>query len=131
MAAYAGNQASLREIEQKLRDKICAVCVDRNPDGSCDRDEEGACTLMLKLPQAVEAVLRVDSPYIEPYIESIRTNVCEQCENRNPDSSCDSRSTDHCMLDSYLPLVVEVIEDYFGKKQPRPERPMTVLPWPA
>ena len=52
-----------------------------------------------KIPQAAEAILRVDSPDLEPYIESIR-HVCENCELRNADGSCDLRSTDQCMLNT-------------------------------
>jgi hypothetical protein len=100
-------------------ERICKVCPDRNPDGSCDRLAEGACTLFAKLPQAAEAILKVNSDQMEPYIQSIRDNVCIHCDLRYPDGSCDSRDTDRCMLNSYLPLVVEAIEEFFQ----RPLRP--------
>ena len=117
MAAVRLDEQSLRQIEQRFREKICSVCVDRNPDGSCDRLAEGSCALMEKIPLVVEAICQVDSHSIGPYIESIRRTVCEKCELRNVDGTCDFRLTDHCMLDIYLPLVVEVIEEYFGAKQ--------------
>ena len=104
-----------------ISQRICPVCPDRNVDGSCDLLAEGSCTLMKKLPLAAEAVLRVDSSYMEPYIQAIRNNVCMNCELRNPDGSCDVRNTDRCMLNSYLPLVVEAIEEYFGKTFAREE----------
>ena len=111
---------NLRRLEQKFREKICVVCIDRNPDGTCDYDEQGTCTLMQKIPEAVEALSRVDSPYLEPYIESLRKGVCEQCLLRDLNRECGPRDTDRCTLDSYLPLVVEVIEEHFGQKVPRP-----------
>jgi hypothetical protein len=111
----------LRQLEQRFREKICAVCIDRKPDGSCDYDEQGTCTLMQKIPEAVEAVSRVDSPFLEPYIQSLRKKVCEKCLLRNANGECGPRDTDRCMLDSYLPLVVEVIEEYFGEKVPQVE----------
>jgi hypothetical protein len=110
----------LRQLEDSFREKICAVCVDRKPDGACDYDKQGTCTLMQKIPEAVEAVSRVDSPYMEPYIESLRTSVCEKCLLRDVNGDCGPRDTDRCMLDSYLPLVVEMIEEYFGEKTPLP-----------
>ena len=109
------NEAQTGKLAILLQDKICRVCPDRNVDGSCDHRESGECTLLSKLPQAAEAVLRVDSNYIEPYLQSIRDNVCAFCEVRYPNGGCVSRDTDRCMLNSYLPLVVEAIEDYFGR----------------
>jgi hypothetical protein len=111
----------LRQLEQRFREKICTVCIDRKPDGTCDYDEQGSCTLMQKIPEAVEAVSRIDSPYLEPYIQSLRKKVCEQCLLRDANGECGPRDTDRCMLDSYLPLVVEVIEEYFGEKVPQVE----------
>ncbi len=98
-----------------MRQKICGVCVDRNPDGSCNRLAEDSCTLMVKLPLAAEAILKVDSKSIEPYLQSIRDNVCAICEWRDPDGSCARRRTDNCTLDSFLPLVVEAVEEYYGR----------------
>jgi hypothetical protein len=121
MRAYRLAPESLRQLEQKFREKICSVCIDRKPDGTCDYDEQGTCTLMQKIPEAVEAISRVDSPYMKPYIESLRTKVCEQCLLRAGNGECGPRDTDRCMLDSYLPLVVELIEEHFGDKQALPE----------
>ena len=118
MSALNLEKQSLARLEQSLREKICSVCIDRNPDGSCDRLAEGSCTLMAKIPLAVEAICQVDSPSMGPYIESLRRTVCEKCELHNIDGSCDFRRTDQCMLEAYLPLVVEVVEEYFGVKQP-------------
>ena len=55
---------------------------------------------------------------IDPYIQSVRDNVCVNCDLRYPDGSCAPRDTDHCMLNSYLPLVVEAIEEHFGRTFP-------------
>lgn len=110
------NREALQPLEALIRDKICAVCIDRNMDGSCNRLAEGSCTLMQKLPDAVEAILKVSSDRIDPYIQSIRDNVCIHCDLRYPDGECAPRDTDNCMLNSYLPLVVEAIEEFFGKE---------------
>lgn len=120
METFRLDRQTLAQLEQKFREKICAVCIDRKPDGSCDYDRQGTCTLMQKIPEAVEAVSRVDSPYMEPYIESLRKTVCERCLLRDLSGTCAPRDTDRCMLDSYLPLVVELIEEHFGEKVPQP-----------
>lgn len=106
---------SRKQLEALLTDKICGVCIDRNVDGSCEQRAEGSCTLMEKIPQVAEAILKVSSDSIEPYIESVRENVCAYCELRNEDGTCDWRKTDQCMLNSYLPLVVESIEEFHQK----------------
>jgi hypothetical protein len=103
------------KLHALLREKVCAVCIDRNVDGSCGKEAESQCTLMEKLPDVAYAVLKVSSDRMDPYIQSIRENVCAQCGLRNLDGSCDVRVTDQCMLDSYLPLVVEAIEEHFAK----------------
>jgi hypothetical protein len=121
MPTYRLGPESLRQLEQRFREKICSVCIDRKPDGTCDYDQQGTCTLIQKIPEAVEAISRVNSPYLDPYIESLRKRVCEQCLRRDANGECGPRDTDRCMLDSYLPLVVEVIEEYFGEKVPLPE----------
>lgn len=100
-------------------EKICPVCPDRNVDGSSDRLAEGGCTLMKKLPIAAEAILKVNSNCMAPYIQAIRDSVCVHCELRNLGGSCGPRDTDRCTLDSYLPLVVEAIEEHLGKTLPR------------
>jgi hypothetical protein len=118
MKTYRLDAEQLRLLEQKFREKICAVCIDRNPDGTCDYDDQHSCTLMQKIPEAVEAISRVESPDIGPYIESLRKTVCQNCSFQQADQTCIPRNTDRCMLDSYLALVVEVIEEHFGHKRP-------------
>jgi ferredoxin--NADP+ reductase len=111
----AMNEMEVGRLATRMMDRICRVCPDRNVDGTCDRLADGECTLLAKLPQAAEAVLRVSSEYLEPYIQSIRDHVCVHCDLHYADGSCDARKTDHCMLNSYLPIVVEVIEEHFGR----------------
>src|SRR5712691_5517048 len=76
------DEKTIEQLATLMSDKICKVCVDRNVDGACDRRAEGTCTLMAKLPLAAEAVLKVSSDRMEPYIESIRENVCSYCDLR-------------------------------------------------
>ncbi len=112
------DEESRGRLADLIRGRICAVCPDRNVDASCDRLAEGNCSLMSKLPLAAEAILKVSSDRMEPYIQAIRDNVCASCELRDSDGSCASRETDRCMLNCYLPLVVEAIEEHFGRTLP-------------
>ena len=105
----------IRRLEERIREKICAVCIDRKPDGSCDPRNGGDCTLMEKLPEAARAVLGVTSDRIEPYIEALRQHVCSDCLFSQEDGSCIPRDTDRCVLNSYFPLFVDAIEEHFGR----------------
>jgi len=116
------DENTARHLATRIFEKICTVCVDRNVDGSCNRLAEGTCTLLTKLPQAAEAILKVSSDRIDPYIEAIRSDVCLRCDLRNSDGTCAPRDTDQCMLDTYLPFLVEVIEEHFQ----RPCRDLTL-----
>ena len=109
------DELTIGRLATLMGNKICAVCVDRNPDSSCDRLRAGECTLMAKLPRAAAAILEVNSDRMEPYIQAIRDKVCIDCDLRYPDGSCNARDTDRCMLNCYLPLVVEAVEEYFGR----------------
>jgi hypothetical protein len=109
------HEQTIEQLTALMSSKICKVCVDRNVDETCNYRDQGTCSLMAKLPLAAEAILKVSSDRIEPYIESIRQHVCAACDLRYEDGSCDSRDTDRCMLNSYLPLFVETIEDYFKR----------------
>lgn len=117
------DEQTIGRLATLVFERICKVCPDRNPDGSCDRLAEGSCTLLAKLPEAVEAVLQVKSNQTAAYIDALRPHVCEHCKLRDPDGSCVPRATDHCMLDCYLPLFVEVVEEFFqtsGRQDPAP-----------
>jgi hypothetical protein len=110
------DEITIGRLASQILLKICAVCPDRNVDATCNRLQAGTCTLMAKLTPAAEAIHQVNSDHIEPYIQALREEVCSKCDLRYPDGSCAPRETDNCMLDTYLPLVVEVIEEHLGKK---------------
>ena len=105
----------IRRLEERIREKICAVCIDHKPDGSCDPRNGGDCMLMEKLPEAARAVLGVTSGRIEPYIEALRKHVCSDCLFSQVDGTCIPRDTDRCVLNSYFPLFVDAIEEHFGR----------------
>jgi hypothetical protein len=124
-AAFRTDDWNLQQIEAMLREKICSACQDRRLDGSCERRDAGSCLLFQKLPLAVVAVAGLNSPHLEPYIESIRQVVCRRCELLGQDGTCPARERHDCRLDLSMPVLVEVIEEHFGRKQARP-KPMMV-----
>ena len=103
--------AALVSLEEKFRHWICPVCVDRNVDGTCSRDERGDCFLFANFPKIVQAISRTRSDKIDDYVAAIRENVCIECSNQDNDGVCQVREQVRCVLDRYLLLVVEAIEE--------------------
>ena len=103
-----------KQLEEALRDKICRVCVDRSPVGICDREAEQDCALFSSLPEIVQAISGVRSDRIDDYVDAIRRTVCEECVHQTSDGVCKVRDEVRCVLDRYLVLIVQTIEEVQG-----------------
>ena len=96
---------------QAAQAKVCVHCVDRDAHGNCRLSGEEECGLKAYFPKIVEAILTVRDTKIEPYIDSLRRNVCEHCRHRSSDGMCSYRTRLDCGLDRYFPLVIEAVEE--------------------
>ena len=96
---------------QAVQSRVCAHCVDSDPHGHCRLSAEEECGLRAHFPRIVEAILSVHDPRIEPYIDSLRRNVCAPCRHQTPDGRCSTRSRLDCGLDRYFPLVIDAVEE--------------------
>src|SRR4051812_19609470 len=106
---------SLGELESIVRNRICAVCTERNVDGECGLEKPSGCALFTLFPQVAKAIQAVNSDDIQEYIEAIRRGVCSECLEQAPDGSCETRQQVRCSLDAYLLLVVDAIEEATGR----------------
>jgi hypothetical protein len=93
-----------------IRRRVCAPCLDGRGDGTCGLSGR-ACALDVHLPRIVEALLRVDSSRMDDFITVIETEICAGCESRGSGSTCRLREQGDCALATYLPLVVDAIEE--------------------
>jgi hypothetical protein len=109
-------QRSVAELESIVRDRICRVCSDRTVSGECGLEDPSSCVLFQMFPQVASAIESVHSEDICDYIDAIRANVCTICKVQDADGQCESRQQVRCVLDAYLLLVVEAIEEATGKK---------------
>ena len=114
MAQEDLSQAGLKNLEEALRTRICGVCVDRNLEGSCHLEEEHECALFDSLPKIVQAVSNVRSDLIDDYVTAIRMTVCAKCPHQAADGICRVRGEVRCVLDRYLVLIVQTIEEIQG-----------------
>ena len=113
-------ERSLVELEELVRNRICAVCTDRKTDGTCGLEDPVQCALFRLFPQVAQAIGSVHSDRLEDYIAAIRHNVCAICNEQDADGDCGLRHQVQCALDSYLLLVVEAIEEATGRDFGRP-----------
>ena len=98
-------------LEERVRSQICSVCVDRSAGGTCGLSNPQECGLFSRFSKIVESVSRVHSDKIEDYITAIREDVCENCINERLDGFCQVREEVRCVLDRYLLLIVDAIEE--------------------
>lgn len=105
---------SLVGLEQALRQKICGVCIDRNVDGTCSLNERNECALFAKFPRIAAAISRVQSDQLDDYVAAIREDICANCVEQHDDGTCKPRDEGRCVLDRYLPLIVDAIEEARG-----------------
>jgi hypothetical protein len=107
-------ERSLIDLEAIVRKRLCGVCSDRNVTGTCGLSEPADCALFRLFPQVAKAIQATKSKDIRDYIDAIRHNVCSVCASQDRQGTCDVRRQVQCALDSYLLLVVEVIEEGTG-----------------
>jgi hypothetical protein len=110
MNTVAEYEQVLPALENVLRRRVCSICANRNPDGSCDLDARRECMLFERLPSIAEAISRIRSEDMEPYVAAIRETVCAECFHQRLDGSCPVREELRCALDRHMVPVVWAIE---------------------
>lgn len=106
---------SFAQLEEMLRSSICKVCIERTAKGKCGLTDEQECALFLHFPKMVRAISLVDSDRMVDYVDSIRKYVCSECPGQDEDGICLERSEVRCVLNRYLPLIVDIIEEARGE----------------
>lgn len=96
-------QLLLDEYLEELRSQVCSRCIERPEGGPPCAPLGKRCGIELHLPEFIDAVHAVNSVRIDPYIDSLHEQVCENCPNS---------TTSHCPcpLKYLLLLAVEAIE---------------------
>lgn len=103
-------ETELHEYLDEIRKQVCTRCIGRPPGGPPCAPLGVQCGVELHLPLFLEAIHEVDSPGMEPYVDSLRRRVCSQCVNQNVEGFCMARAERTCSLDYLLPLIVQAVE---------------------
>jgi hypothetical protein len=91
------------EYLKAIRADVCTHCIERPPGGPPCAPLGKRCGIELNLARLVDAVHRVHSGVIDPYIEEFHVEVCTHCSQRLS-NQCP------CPLDYLLTLAVQAIE---------------------
>jgi hypothetical protein len=94
-----------------LRESVCAVCLDRRDDGNCGLPKGMVCALKRHLPLILDVVHSVESTQMDDYVQAVESEVCRRCPEQDPSGRCARRDHASCALYTYLPLVVDSVEN--------------------
>ncbi len=97
-----------------IQRRACAVCLDAADDGTCGLPRARTCTLPTQLPAIIGAILAVHSDRMDDYVAAIEAAVCARCSQQDDHGRCGLRDQGECGLYTYLPLVVDAIEEVKG-----------------
>ena len=100
-----------------IRARACAACLDSADDGSCGLRGR-SCRLAAELPLVVQAVASVRSSRMDEYVQAIEDQVCRRCHEQDEAGDCLRRDRGECALYSYLPLVVDAIDEVLAAPNP-------------
>jgi hypothetical protein len=73
----------------------------------------------LQLPAVIDAILQVKSERMDDYVAAIEAAVCARCTEQDAGGRCRLRDRAACGLYTYLPLVVDAIEEIKGGRDGR------------
>jgi hypothetical protein len=108
------------ELERRLKDNVCPICVSYALDGTCTQEAFETCPIELFLGRLVALVEELGHrPWMEDYFERMYREICPGCQGRTQKDFCPPREEGDCSLFTYLPTVVRTIEDFLAERQGR------------
>jgi hypothetical protein len=95
--------AERTEYLDEIRNQVCSRCVERPPGGPPCAPLGKECGIEMHLDAVIDAVHRVQSPALEPYLRKNRAVICAHCALLGSD-------TCPCPMDYLAALLVEAVE---------------------
>ena len=96
-------EAELQEYLGEIREQVCSRCVERPPGGPPCAPLGKQCGIELHLPELIDAIHRIDSGSIVPYLVTNRRLICEHCALHYHDGC-------PCPMDYLAVLLVQAVE---------------------
>lgn len=94
-----------------IRRRVCTVCLDQRDDGTCQLAGGRLCAIEAQLPRVVQAVLAVRSDRMDAYVDAVKHQICADCRGQDQEGLCQFREAGECALWSYLPLLIDAVEE--------------------
>jgi hypothetical protein len=105
----------LEDYAEELDRQVCRRCVSRIAGAPPCAPKGVGCGVELHLEKLIKICHTVDSALIDPYMDRLRDEICETCENR-PTHHCP------CPLEYLLHLAVVAVETVDRRRQMLGER---------
>ncbi len=105
------------ELELRLKENVCPLCVSYALDGTCTNQFFETCPITIFLDQVVEMIEDMGHrPWMEDYFERMYRDICPGCQGRVDKDYCPPREQGDCSLFTYLPSVVKTIETFLKER---------------
>lgn len=105
------------ELEARLKDNVCPMCVSFSLDGSCTVQSFEECPITTYLDQLVSIIEELGHrPWMEDYFERMYRQICPGCKGRVDKDYCPPREEGECSLFTYLPTVIRTVEGFMKER---------------
>lgn len=105
------------ELERRLKDNVCPICVSFALDGTCTLESFETCPIDLYLGRLVTMIEELGHrPWMEDYFERMYRDICPGCSGRVDQDYCPPREEGECSLFTYLPTVIRTIESFLRER---------------
>jgi hypothetical protein len=106
------------ELERRLKDNVCPICISFALDGTCTLQAFETCPIDAFLDRLVNMIEEMGHrPWMEHYFERMYRDICPGCSGRIEEDYCPPRESGECALFSYLPTVVRTVEEFMKDKR--------------
>jgi hypothetical protein len=112
--------AELAEYQNEIRKQVCSVCVERPAGGPPCAPLGKQCGIEMHLPKLIDAIHKVNSDSIRPYLEMNRSSICTGC-------SLFHGSTCPCPMDYLAVLLVHAVETVDRRRECQEANPVISL----
>jgi hypothetical protein len=108
----------LKELESRLKDNVCPLCVSFALDGTCTIQSFEKCPIDTYLDRLVKMIEEMGHrPWMEDYFERMYRDICPGCAGRVNEDYCPPKEDGECAIFTYLPTIVKTVETFLQEKK--------------
>jgi len=112
------------ELERRLKENVCPLCVSYALDGTCTIQSFEKCPIDTYLDRLVKMIDEMGhQPWMEDYFDRMYRDICPGCAGRVNEDHCPPKEEGECAIFTYLPTIVRTVEDFMKEKKETENRP--------